>query len=276
MPFSETWFLLEQEGLLAQACLCNGLTALRNANLGIKKGLFYSAFFELSIGFERTMKLILILEHMAKNNLTPPDSNTIKSYGHKLISLFDSTKIVCATNGLNSLHDFQPDSLPIRILTFLDRFAHTDGRYANINKLTGHRHHAMADPLIQWGEIANLIFQEHATNRQRQRAKLNGQAASAAFGGGVTSLISDLDQQHPDVARLFTRVSELDVAATHAIFALVTLISALRDVLGSVCGNAWEANPTGPSGLADVPDMKEFFEFAWADRKYVMRKRRWP
>jgi hypothetical protein len=34
MPFSATWFLLEQEGLLAQACLCNGLTALRRANRG--------------------------------------------------------------------------------------------------------------------------------------------------------------------------------------------------------------------------------------------------
>lgn len=276
MPFSEIGFLLEQEGLLARACLCNGLTALRNANLGDKKGLFYSAFFELSIGFERTMKLILILEHMAKNNLTPPDSKTIKSYGHKLISLFDATKTVCAKNGLNSLHGFQADSLPIKILSFLDHFAHTGGRYSNINKLTGHRHHAMADPIVQWGEIANQIFQEHATNRQRQRAKSNGQGASAAFGDAVTNLISDLDQQHPDVARLFTRVSELDVAAIHAIFALVTLISALRDVLGSVCGNAWKVNPPAPSGLADVPDMKVFFQFAWPDKKYVMRKRRWP
>jgi len=28
MPFSETWFLPEHEGFLAQARLCNGLTAL--------------------------------------------------------------------------------------------------------------------------------------------------------------------------------------------------------------------------------------------------------
>lgn len=63
MAFSATWFLLEQEGLLAQACLCNGLTALRRANLGDKKGLFYSAFFELSIGFERVLKSGLALAH---------------------------------------------------------------------------------------------------------------------------------------------------------------------------------------------------------------------
>lgn len=276
MAFSDTGFLLEQEGHLARACLCNGLTALRNANLGDKKGLFYSAFFELSNGFERTMKLILILDHMARNNLTTPDSKSIESYGHKLIALFDATKTVCVTHGLNSLHDFHADSLPIKILAFLEHFAHPGGRYANLNKLTGHRHHAMAAPLVQWSEIANLIFQEHATNRQRQRAKLHGQAAAAAFGDAVTCLISDLDQQPLDVAGLHTRDSELDVAAKHAIFALVTLISALRDVLGSVCGSAWKSNPPVPSGLADVPDMKEFFQFAWPDRKYVMRKRRWP
>ena len=38
-------------------------------NLGNKKGLFYFAFFDLSIGFERTMKLILIFDHMARHNL---------------------------------------------------------------------------------------------------------------------------------------------------------------------------------------------------------------
>lgn len=37
MSFSETWFLLEQEGLLAHACLCNGLTARRNANTPVAR-----------------------------------------------------------------------------------------------------------------------------------------------------------------------------------------------------------------------------------------------
>ncbi len=100
--------------------------------------------------------------------------------------------------------------------------------------------------------------------------------ATYTFGETAMSTISDLDQKCPDVTRLFTRASELDVASIHEIFALVTLISALRDVLGSVCGRAWEANPKVASGFADVPDMKEFFEFAWTDRKYVMRKKQWP
>lgn len=276
MAFSATWFLLQQEGLLAQACLCNGLTALRRANLGDKKGLFYSAFFELSIGFERVLKLALILDHMANNKLAPPPSNYIESFRHDLIRLFDATKTVCTARGLAFLDEFPPNSLPIRILDFLDRFADTRGRYSNINKLTGHKHQAMADPIVQWGEIASQIMQTQATPRERQRAQLNGLVASAAFGDAAAGLISDLNQQPMDVAALHVRASELDTSAKHAIYALVALLAALREVLDSLCGSAWAANPPGNSGVADVPDMKEFFLFAWADRQYVMRKRRWP
>ncbi len=276
MVFSATWFLLEQEGLLAQACLCNGLTALRRANLGDKKGIFYSAFFELSIGFERTLKLALILDHMAQNQLTPPDSKTVEDYGHKLRALFDGAKAICATRSVSALDVFQPDSLPIAILGFLDDFAHPGGRYSNINKLTGHKHQAMTDPIVQWGEIVNRIMLEHATPGERKRAELNGQMANVAFGNAAVSLISDLNQQLRGVASLHVRASELDTAAKHAVYALVTLIAALREVIDSLCDSAWKASPAGRSGMPDVPDMKEFFQFAWADRQYVMRKRMWP
>jgi len=139
MAYSATWFSLEQEGLLAQACLCNGLTALRRANLGDKKGLFYSAFFELSIGFERVLKLILILDHMANNKLAPAPSKYIEGFRHDLIRLFDATKTVCTARGLSFLDEFPPDSLPIRILDFLDRFADTGGRL----KCFGSRHQGL-------------------------------------------------------------------------------------------------------------------------------------
>jgi hypothetical protein len=105
---------------------------------------------------------------------------------------------------------------------------------------------------------------------------LNGLVASSAFGGAAASLISDLNQQPMDVVPLHVRASELDTAAKHAIYALVSLIAALREVIDALCGAAWSANPPGTSGVATVPDMKEFFQFAWADRQYVMRKRQWP
>lgn len=53
-------------------------------------------------------------------------------------------------------------------------------------------------------------------------------------------------------------------------------LTVLCDVIDSLCDSAWAANPPGKASVAEVPDMKEFFQFAWADRQYVMRKRRWP
>jgi hypothetical protein len=92
---------------------------------------------------------------MARNQLVPPDSKTVEDYGHKLRALFDAAKAICATRSVTALDGFQADSLPIVILGFLDDFAHPGGRYSNINKLTGHKHQAMADPITRWGEIAN-------------------------------------------------------------------------------------------------------------------------
>ena len=266
MALSSTWFLLEQEGLLCHACLCNGLTALRRANLGDKKGLFYSAFFELSIGFERMLKLVLILDHMARNQLVPPDGKRVRGYSHKLSALFAGAKVICTARRVIALDGFGQDSLPITILNFLDEFADTSGRYFNINKLIGDKKQSMSDPIEKWGEIAHRIMSENATP----------DLASAAFGDVALNFINDMNQQQLDVGPLFARSSQLDSSSSHAIYALVTLIAALREVIDSVCSSARTARAAGVTNMIDIPDMKEFFLFATGDKRYVLRKRMWP
>lgn len=68
VQFSETFHMFLYEGHLAHACLCDGLTSLRAAKPDDRKGKYYSAFFNLSVEFERLFKIILIINHMAKNN----------------------------------------------------------------------------------------------------------------------------------------------------------------------------------------------------------------
>lgn len=84
--FNAKGILLQQEGHLFHSCLTVGLTALMTANLD-RKGDFYSAFFQLSIGLERAMKVVIIIEHMATNQLKAPTKSQIQSYGHDLIQL---------------------------------------------------------------------------------------------------------------------------------------------------------------------------------------------
>jgi hypothetical protein len=275
MAFSKSFFLLEQEALLAQACFCNGLTALRQANLGSQKGLYYSAFFELSIAFERMMKLTLIVDHMASNDLTPPPFQDIKRHGHKLMPLLDATKRVCAARGLNALDAFAEGSIPVQLLTFLSGFADADGRYANINSLTAHSPRTVPDPLATWGVLAKAILQNRATRAERRSADAAHEIGAAIAPFSMT-LISDMDQTHPDIDRMLATSAELDTAAKHAAFELISLVAALRTVLEAVTGAARSINVSRSRDLAEIPELGEFFEFAWPDRKYVMGKRRWP
>ena len=69
LPNNPTFSLLQQEGYLTRSCLYTGFSALSNANINNNKGDFYVAFFQLSIGLERLMKLALILDYMATNEL---------------------------------------------------------------------------------------------------------------------------------------------------------------------------------------------------------------
>jgi hypothetical protein len=274
MTLTKTFSLLQQEALLAQACFCNGLTALRRANLGSEKGLYYSAFFELSIAFERMMKLTFIIDRMASDDLTPSCFKEVKAFRHDLVKLFARIKLVCAARNSNALKSFTECSIPFRLLTFLSGFAVTD-RYANINSLTAHAPKTIPDPLATWGVLAKAIVEARASKAER-RLVAAAYESGAAVAPCFMSLISDLDQAHLGVDRVLAASAELDVAAKHAVFELITLIAALRSVLVAVTDAAVTVNVSRSRALAGVPDVSEIFDFAWPNRKFVMRKRRWP
>ena len=56
----ETYQFLSKEASIASINLCSGLTGLRSATL-TQKPSYYQAFFGLSIGLERLLKLLFML-----------------------------------------------------------------------------------------------------------------------------------------------------------------------------------------------------------------------
>src|SRR5947209_276246 len=89
--FPPSCLLLMQEGHLVRSSLTTGLTALRSAHRG-ERGLYYTGFFQLSIGVERLLKAILIVDHMSKNNLDTPTRETLKKFGHKITELLTAVE----------------------------------------------------------------------------------------------------------------------------------------------------------------------------------------
>lgn len=89
-PNNPVFSLLQQEGYLTRSSLYTGFSSLSKGNINNNKGDFYVAFFQLSIGLERLMKLTLILDYMAANELRLPDNKWLKGFSHNLVELLQS------------------------------------------------------------------------------------------------------------------------------------------------------------------------------------------
>lgn len=128
--FSDEFKIVNKECLLISNCFANGLTCLRKANLN-NKGLFYTVFFQLSIGIERLCKLALSVNNYAINGsfLTLQE---MKKIGHNISELLSQvqTKI---PNGMIKINDSEVSK---EIIDLLNDFAKST-RYYNLDVLSG-------------------------------------------------------------------------------------------------------------------------------------------
>ena len=145
--FSKEERLLLIEGSLTAFSLAEGLDCLRKASV-YEKGMYYQAFFSLSIGIERLLKLIIIYDHRAKNNGNFPENKEIKAKGHDLYEMFN---VVVPNILKNDLYN--------STINFLSDFAKTT-RYYNLDVLTGKEIQKL-NPLEEWNNIEKMILKEY-------------------------------------------------------------------------------------------------------------------
>ena len=141
--FEEKERLLANEAELTSSMLANGLTSLRKANV-YNKGLYYQAFFSLSIGIERLLKIILITRYRCEHNGEFSTDIDLKKMSHNLKLLFEDTGI-----------EFEKNSIHQDIVYFLSDFAQ-NARYYNIDVIVD-RNNKFYDPLCEWSRIAKRI-----------------------------------------------------------------------------------------------------------------------
>gem|GEM_PF-2370802 len=91
--------LLMKEAGLSATCLEQGLTSLRRANF-MQKWHYYQAFFLLTIGIERLLKIIIITISRIEHNKIP-NNQELKNYGHDIENLFAKV-----SNQINAKDDF--------------------------------------------------------------------------------------------------------------------------------------------------------------------------
>lgn len=142
---------LESEASLAAEHLAIGVTALGKANYA-KQAYYSQAFFALSIGFERSAKLALVVDYILKNNGRLPDNKYLRAFGHNIKLLFEQVDQIAECRGFSEEVNKLPRS-PIHndIVTILSDFASNVTRYYNLDVITGNSDTAKKDdPIAIW------------------------------------------------------------------------------------------------------------------------------
>ncbi len=230
--FSESFLLLQNEAYLIETCLTHGLQALRNAELS-KEGNFYTAFFQLSVGLERLMKVTLIIDYMAKHEHATPDARAIRSYGHDLKTLFEQVHSIKSSSSAHPLDAIAPGSLEHDIPVFLGHFAHFSGRYFNLDRLS--KKTSQIDPLAKWNEILFRILEEDVPKRTTNRIMRQSKAlASSMPTKTMAVIVHDLKGQMLDFEGMVAVGRLQYAAAPYAVLRVFGLLRPIREMLVDV------------------------------------------
>ena len=110
------WHFIRQEAMLVRHLVGAGATAIGQANYANKKGEYYRAFFELSVGMERLAKLILVADYALTHSGKLPDEKHVRQFGHDLKSLFAAVDQVSATRVLKLDYPRPSDAVATAII----------------------------------------------------------------------------------------------------------------------------------------------------------------
>lgn len=261
--------LLEQEGYLISSCLTTGLTELRSANVH-NKGAFYSALFNLSIGMERLLKAIIIMEHMLNNSLTTPTKRQLKSYGHNIIELYEICVKIGKLRGVNTPPPLSSHAQAAReIMNLLNEFAQS-ARYHNLDALS--KSQTGVDPLSQWSSVLLNVLVSDVSKSQQEKIFTRAKLIAQNIDDITLTIMHDLDQNPMSTEQALAMPGLHDQAVKHIVLHIIKVLSPLRELISDISHAAYGLG----EGTPPFPQMQEFLEWIWDDRQYVLRKKKWP
>ena len=264
-----TYSLLAQEGYLISSCLATGLTELRKADVH-HKGAFYTALFNLSIGLERLMKAVVIIDHMLEHNMKAPTTKILKSYGHNILDLHVTCVGISAKRGLHIKPYAEFDAIDQGVLRSLNDFA-IISRYHNLDSLSAPT--GNLDPLELWGDILSRVVEADVSKRCVDKILREANFVSAAISDKTHIDMMGLSKEPLTLEKALALPGLHEQAARFAILRLIKILAPIRDLLSGISQTAfYHKGFSSPP----VPLMWEFLDWIWDDRSSVLRKRRWP
>ena len=259
------FLLLSREAELASMSLCAGLTALRKADTS-HKGYYTHAFFSVSTGLERLIKLIVILDFAVENNGAYPDNKYLKKLGHKILPSFQKLETTVDKYGFEEKYkSILNDPISMAALQVITEFAE-GARYSNLDELANNKR--FEDPIKSWqSKVGHLILKKYPS--RKKRTPLDDMIDRAM----MESSIIMIQGEHGEVIDNFVELRAFQQDAEHmnkyGMRHLVEIIQLLTELLASIGHVAQQEK------RLVVPYFSEFFVPFNAPKEYWRNKKSW-
>src|SRR5665213_1319396 len=256
---TSSFLLLQNEGFLMQNCLKSSLAALRKWRIE-DKGAFYGAFFGFTIGLERLLKILLLLDSWCRNRRFLTDSE-LKDFCHNLEKLHESVGALFQQHRIVRGKKLESDKIDKMLLQFLSSFAQRN-RYYNLYTLT---RDGAIDPLGEWQDLLRNIYDNDVPeDKHLPEPDENYILADNVEGNPCVKLTrtgSTLQTQteHDHDQGIMA------IALPEMCWRLVKILAPLQALLIEIQEKIREADHEG-DGEASVPFMEEFLEFVCEDK----------
>jgi len=254
-------FLLSRECALSASSIGQGLTLIRKYDY-VKHSYGTQAFFLLSIGIERLLKIILIYDHRRTNNNKFPDNGVLKKAGHEIKSMYETAISIADEIGQSDIYaSLTTDPVYDLIIDFFTDFAYSS-RYYNLDTLTGHTNKTY-EPLRYWNTNINKIIIERHYRQNQKKVEEIRKLTEIAGERFLVSFVNEEGKEISNIKDFYMEGLTVDVKQKYSMFYIYCIIRFLSKLLNCLDVNFY-------------PSVSEYFTiFRIPDDAYVKSKKRW-
>jgi hypothetical protein len=271
--FPASWHLLQQESFLIRSCLLEGFNELIKADINNNLGSLYTSFFHLSIGIERLLKVIIILDHMRNNSLQPPKATYLKKYSHNILSLIKECDRIRDDIGLSGDILFNQSKIKQDILSHLSNFS-MRLRYHNIDALSSKP--SGLDPLESWRNIITTVYRNEVPQKRQDRMKNLSSFLDEKLTPMTHILHHGLAKQELTIQSGILEQETIKESSPRIIWHYVEILNAINLIQFKLADDVLYSGNSTNNDTPTIPFVHEFYEFLAINRQDALKKKRWP
>ena len=260
---------MNREVMLVSQLIGAGATALGQASYATGIGKYYSAFFGLSIGFERLAKLVLVADYALKNAGALPDEKLISSYKHNLITLANEVEGISNQRRMRLEYARPTGEIPNAIVECLGGFADAKkGRYANFNALGTPNFKKTDEPIQQWwAEVVVPILAKHYRGKNSETlVKQRAKTIDRLYG-----YFDESEKRMSSFEAAWVRSGETNYAQKYCRFYVLTIARWMMDVFSELTALTGHTQ-----GFEILSGHYEIFGPYLNKNKLLLTLKRWP